>query len=280
MVKIVDGKLLAQNIANKLKTRVDGLNKLKIFPRLVIVGKKPDSRSQVYIRMKLKRAEEIGIKAEFVDLNNASQRECQKIVTGLSNDSSIHGIIVQLPLSGWYDPQDLIDCIDPAKDVDGLTSASQDALENGRPGLRPATPLAVLEILKSCNVATKNKIVTIVGRSHLVGLPLRYMLEQLGAKVLVGHREVEDLTKLTLQSDIVIAAAGSPGLIKADMVKNGTVVIDVGINDIDGKLRGDVDFDEVLKKAGVITPVPGGVGPLTVIMLLSNVIEAAKYIDK
>lgn len=276
MAKIVDGKSLAQVIANQLKKEVDLLKQAGIQPRLVIVGNKPDSRSQVYIRMKLKRAEEVGVQAEFIDLNNASHSECQEIVDKLSADSTVHGIIIQLPLSGWYDPQDLIDCIDPQKDVDGLTSASQDALENGRLGLRPATPLAVLEILKSCKVELKNKTITIIGRSHLVGLPLRYMLEQAGAKVLVGHRQVKNLTELTLQSDIVISAAGSPGLITDKMIKKDAIIIDVGINDVDGKLKGDVEFDCVKEIASIITPVPGGVGPLTVVMLLQNVINSAK----
>lgn len=280
MTKIVDGKLLAQDIANQLKAQVDMLKQREIIPKLVIVGISPDSRSHVYINMKLKRAKEVGIQASFVDLSGKSRSECIYKVTELSNDPRIHGIVIQLPLAGWYDPQDLIDYIDPQKDVDGLTSTNQSALEDNKPGLRPATPLAVMEILNKHNVELKDKTVTIVGRSHLVGIPLRYLLENAGAKVLVGHRQTKELKSLTLKSDIVVSAAGSPGLITGDIVKRNVIVIDVGINDVDGKLRGDVDFDAVAPKASIITPVPGGVGPLTVIMLLSNVVEVAKNIDK
>lgn len=280
MTKIVDGKSLAQEIANRLKKEVNDLNLRGVKPKLVIVGIKPDTRSQVYIRMKLKRAEEIGIIAEYVDLSNRSHAECVEKVTELSNDKSVHGIILQLPLAGWYDPQDLIDYIDPAKDVDGLTSTNQTALEQNKPGIVPATPLAVMQILKVNEVELKDKIVCIVGRSHLVGMPLRYLLEHTGAKVLVGHRQIKNIAELTLQSDIVISAAGSPGLITKDMIKKDTVVIDVGINDIDNKLRGDVDFESVSKIARLITPVPGGVGPMTVVMLLQNVVNAVKIIPK
>ncbi len=277
MTKIVDGKLLAQKITNQLKSRVDVLKQHKINPKLAIVGIGPDTRSLVYINMKLKRAKEVGIQAEFIDLSGDSRSECIAKVTELSKNPKIHGIVIQLPLSGWYDPQDLIDYIDPAKDVDGLTSTSQDALENGRPGLRPATPLAVMNILNTYNVELKDKIVTVVGRSHLVGAPLRYLLENAGAKVLVAHRQTKDLKALTSKSDIVVSAAGSPRLITGDMVKDNVVVIDVGINNVDGKLRGDIDFDDVAKKASIITPVPGGVGPLTVVMLLNNVIDSINH---
>ncbi len=276
MTKIVDGKLLAQEIANQLISQVDKLRQYKINPKLAIVGIEPDTRSLVYINMKIKRAKEIGIQAEFIDLSGNSRSECITKVTELSKNPKIHGIVIQLPLSGWYDPQDLIDYINPAKDVDGLTSTSQDALEDGHTGLRPATPLAVMSILNTYDVELKDKTVTVVGRSHLVGTPLRYMLENAGAKVLVAHRQTQDLKSHTLKSDIVVSAAGSPGLITGDMVKNDVVVIDVGINDVDGKLRGDIDFDSVAPKASIITPVPGGVGPMTVVMLLQNIVQAIK----
>lgn len=280
MTKIVDGKELAQEIADRLKIEVGELKQSGVSPKLVIVGIKPDSRSQVYIRMKRRRAEEIGIIAEYVDLSNRSHAECIEKITELSSDKNVHGIVLQLPLAGWYDPQDLIDYIDPSKDVDGLTSTNQTALEQNKPGIVPATPLAVMQILKINNIKLKNKVVCVIGRSHLVGMPLRYLLENADAKVLVGHRQIKNIAELTLQSDIVISAAGSPGLVTANMIKKDTVVIDVGINDIDNKLRGDVDFESVSKIARLITPVPGGVGPMTVVMLLQNVVNAAKIIPK
>ena len=278
MTTVIDGKQLAQNIADQLKSEADDLKQKGIIPKLVIVAIEPDDRSQVYIRMKLKRSEEIGIDTEFVDLTGKNHSECKQIVKDISDDGNNHGIVLQLPLSGWYDPQYLVDYVSPEKDVDGLTSTNQTALEQNKPGIVPATPLAVIRILHEYNIDLQNKTITVIGRSHLVGAPLRYLLEHLGAKVLVGHRQIKDLSNLTLQSDIVISAAGSPNLVKAEMIKKGTVVIDVGINDVNHRLKGDVDFENVKKVASIITPVPGGVGPLPVVMLLKNVIDTAKRI--
>lgn len=276
MAQIVDGKKLAQGIANRLKNEVSDLNLRGVKPKLVIVGIKPDSRSQVYIRMKLKRAEEVGIITDYIELEGVSRTECIRKVTELSNDNNVHGIILQLPLAEWYDPQELIDYIEPTKDADGLTSTNQTALEQNQPGIVPATPLAVMYILQNEYIDLENKTVTIIGRSNLVGTPLKYLLEHAGAKVLVAHRQTKDIAGLTRQSDIVISAAGTPGLITDGMIKKDAIVIDVGINDVDGKLKGDVDFDSVKDIASIITPVPGGVGPLTVVMLLQNVISSAK----
>lgn len=275
-MKIIDGKKIAQEIANKLTFQVSELITKNVVPKLVIVGISPDERAQVYIRMKQRRAEEIGITTEFVDIADKSPVDQQAYIQGLGGDDSVHGIILQLPLMGWYDAQDLLDCIPVNKDVDGLTTISQEALENGRPGFGPATPLGVMEILKQSNVSLKGKTVCVIGRSILVGKPLQYLFSQAGATVLVGHRQVDNLAKLTLQADIVVAAAGSPGLVTAEMIKDNTVVIDVGINEIKGKLHGDVDFESVKDKASIISPVPGGVGPMTVVMLLQNVITAAQ----
>lgn len=278
MAQVVEGKKLAQQIANRLQKKTNELIKGGIKPKLVIVSIKPDASSQVYIRMKLKRAEEIGIETQYIDLGNKNHADCIKSVQALSKDSNVHGIVLQLPLAGWYDPQDLIDYIDPSKDVDGLTSTNQTALEQNRPGIVPATPLAVMQILQEYNIDLRDKMVAVIGRSHLVGMPLRYLLEHAGARVLVGHRQIKDIAALTRQSDIVISAAGSPGLITGEMVKKDAVVIDVGINDVDRKLKGDVDFESVKEIASIITPVPGGVGPLTVIMLLQNTINQAMKI--
>lgn len=275
-MKIIDGKKIAQEIADKLTFQVNELMAKNVVTKLVIVGINPDERAQVYIRMKQKRAEEIGITTEFIDIADKSPVEQQAFVTSLGKDNSVHGIILQLPLMGWYDAQDLLDCIPVSKDVDGLTTISQDALENGEPGFVPATPLGVMEILKQSGIPLKGKTICVIGRSNLVGKPLAHLFEQSGAKVLVGHRQVADLGTLTRQADIIIAAAGSPGLVRAEMIKDGAVVIDVGINEIKGKLQGDVDFASVKNKASIISPVPGGVGPMTVVMLLQNVISAAQ----
>ncbi len=274
--KIIDGKALAQKITEQLTKEVVDLKTKGILPKLVIIGINPDERAQVYIRMKQKRAEEVGILTEFVDIADKSAVAQQKFVQDLGTDPTVHGIILQLPLMGWYDAQDLLDCIPASKDVDGLTSINQDKLEAGRPSFVPATPLGVIEILKKSKIDVNGKTVCVIGRSNLVGKPLTALLRQAGAKVLVGHRQIPDLAKLTRQADIVVAAAGSPGLVKVDMIKDGAVVIDVGINEVDGRLKGDVDFDSVKEKASLLSPVPGGVGPMTVVMLLSNVIQAAK----
>lgn len=278
--KIIDGRAIAQTIANKLVKEVANLKVSGVQPKLVIIGINPDDRAQVYIRMKQKRAEEVGIITEFIDIADKTPVEQQKFVTSLGKNNSIHGIILQLPLMGWYDAQDLLDCIPANKDVDGLTTICQDKLELSKPGFVPATPLAVIELLKQSKVEVNNKTICVIGRSNLVGKPLATLLRQAGANILVGHRQTEDLSSLTKQADIVIAAAGSPGLVKAEMIKNDAVVIDVGINEIDGKLKGDVDFESVKDKASLISPVPGGVGPMTVVMLLSNVVEAAKSSTK
>lgn len=276
MSKIVDGRKLAQDIAEQLKIEIDELKQKGIQPKLVILAIRPDKRSSVYIRMKLKRAEEIGMTANYIELEGDDHKQCTDKILELNKDNTVHGIVVQLPLTGWYDPQELIDFIDPTKDVDGLTSTNQIALEENKAGLKPATPLAAMEILNQNQIDLQNKSVCVIGRSHLVGMPLRYMLEHAGAQVLVGHRSTTNLTSLTKQADILISAAGSPGLVNSSMVKKDAVVIDVGINDVSGKLKGDVDFESVKEVASIITPVPGGVGPLTVVMLLKNVLTVAK----
>jgi methylenetetrahydrofolate dehydrogenase (NADP+)/methenyltetrahydrofolate cyclohydrolase len=276
MAEVIDGKKIAQDIAGNLTIQVSDLKSKGISPKLVIIGINPDERAQVYIRMKQKRAEEVGIITEFIDIADRKPIQQQEFIQQLGRDPRVHGIILQMPLAGWKDPQDLLDCVSVSKDVDGLTMISQDALEQGKPGFVPATPLGVMEILKQSGVDVSGKTICVIGRSNLVGKPLYYLLQQAGAKVLVGHRQVPDLGVLTRQADIVVAAAGSPGLVKAEMIKDGAVVIDVGINDIKGKLHGDVDFDGVKDKASLISPVPGGVGPMTVVMLLSNVIRAAQ----
>jgi methylenetetrahydrofolate dehydrogenase (NADP+)/methenyltetrahydrofolate cyclohydrolase len=274
--KIIDGRKIAQGIADDLAEQVSKLKTNGTNPKLVIIGINPDERALVYIRMKQRRAEGVGIETEFIDIADKNPVEQQEFVTSLGKDKSVHGIILQLPLMGWYDAQDLIDCVPVSKDVDGLTTISQDALAAGKAGFVPATPLAVMEILKQANVEVKGKTVCVIGRSNLVGKPLGYLLAQAGAKVLVGHRQVPDLSELTRQADIIVAAAGSPELVKAEMIRDGAVVIDVGINEIKGKLHGDVDFESVKSKASLISPVPGGVGPMTVVMLLQNVVIAAK----
>ena len=274
MTKIIDCTKIANSIADELKEKVALLKLNKITPKLVIIGISPNSRSLVYIKMKHKKAEQIGIDTEFIDIADMSFAEQKNYVSSLSQDSSVGAIIIQLPLKGIDNPQELLDCIARSKDVDGLSSASQQSLEANAQGFVPATPLAVMRLLQHEGIDLSGKKVTVLGRSKLVGKPLEIILKQAGAKVVVGHSQTADLQSLTLGAEIIISAVGKPSLVTQDMISNGSIIIDVGITKLEGKLVGDVDFDGVKNKASLITPVPGGVGPMTVIMLLQNVVKA------
>ena len=274
MVKIIDGTKIANSIADELKEKVALLKLNKITPKLVIIGISPNSRSLVYIKMKQKKAEQIGIDTEFIDIADMSFAEQKNYVSSLSQDSSVGAIIIQLPLKGIDNPQELLDCIHLHKDVDGLSSASQQSLEANAQGFVPATPLAVMGLLQHEGIDLSGKKVTVLGRSKLVGKPLEIILKQAGAKVVVGHSQTADLQSLTLGAEIIISAVGKPNLVTQEMISNGSIIIDVGITELEGRLVGDVDFDGVKNKASLITPVPGGVGPMTVIMLLQNVVKA------
>ena len=274
MTKIIDGTKIANSIADELKEKVALLKLNKITPKLVIIGISPNSRSLVYIKMKHKKAEQIGIDTEFIDIADMSFAEQKNYVSSLSQDSSVGAIIIQLPLKGIDNPQELLDCIARSKDVDGLSSASQHSLEANAQGFVPATPLAVMRLLQHEGIDLSGKKVTVLGRSKLVGKPLEIILKQAGAKVVVGHSQTADLQSLTLGAEIIISAVGKPSLVTQDMISNGSIIIDVGITKLEGRLVGDVDFDGVKNKASLITPVPGGVGPMTVIMLLQNVVKA------
>lgn len=247
-----------------------------VTPKLVILCIQPDSRSLAYMRAKTKRAEQIGITTEIIELDSSSPQEVAVAIEKLNIDPLVHGIILQLPIPPQFDKQQTIDLIDPIKDVDGLTTTNQHGLEDSSNIFTPATPLGVIELLRAYQVDIADKTACVIGRSNLVGKPTAILLERAGAKVLVAHKQTEDIKALTLQADIIVSAAGHPRLVTADMVKTGAVVIDVGITEENQHLHGDVDFEAVAAKASKITPVPGGVGPMTVVMLLSNVVKAAK----
>ncbi len=275
MTNIIDGKLVANEIAVKLIKKVAALKVKGISPKLVILCIQPDERSQAYMKAKTTRAEQVGIDTEVIELDSSDNISVERKIKQLNIDKSVSGMILQLPIPDHFDKQAVIDCIDPTKDVDGLTTANQKLLTDGKPNLVPATPLGVMELLKAYKVDVKGKTATVIGRSSLVGTPVRLLLEQAGAKVLVVNRETSDPQKLTKQADILVSAAGQPRMVTTDMVKKGAVVIDVGITEENKHLIGDIDFDNLKDKASLITPVPGGVGPMTVIMLLSNVVKAA-----
>lgn len=272
MAKIIDGKAIAQNIAGKLKNEVQAMAET---PKLAIITYRADERSKVYVNLKLKRAEEIGIKVERIDWSDMEQNDCLKAMKKLGNRQDINAIIVQLPLGGWDTPQMLLDLIPAQKDVDGLSMQSLEDLKQNKAKLIPATPRAVLTALEYEKVDLKNKKIVVVGQGKLVGLPLGIIMKNQGLKVEAADINTKNLSALTKNADILISAAGQPNLITGDMVKPGAIVLDVGIVEINGKLAGDVDYVSVEPIAGMISKVPGGIGPLTVVSLLQNVVEAS-----
>ena len=273
-MNIIDGKKIAQIVADELTQQIAFSKLSNRPPKLVIIGSNPDARSLVYIKAKIKRAEDIGIDTDFIDIGSKTRDEQISLVEEVNRDNSSDGIIIQLPLDDWSDPQELIDYISKEKDVDGLTTSNQNSLLVDESLFTPATPLAVMKIIESYNIKIAGKTVCVVGRSKLVGKPLKYLLESAGANVLVVHSKTKNTNELILKSDIVVSAAGKPGLISVGMVKENVILIDVGITEVDGKIVGDIDMNNMAEKASLISPVPGGVGPVTVVMLLSNVIKA------
>ncbi len=276
MTNIIDGRKMAAEVAEELQDRVQKLGAKDIQPKLVIIGINPDSRSQVYIHMKQRQANQVGVATEYMELSGKTEAECKEVLDQLAEDKSVHGIIVQLPFADWGDPQHLLDHIPPSKDVDGLSSASLELLAAGKAKLIPATPLSILEIIKRSGLKLADNLVVLVGQGKLVGYPLALILQNQHAEFLVADANTANLAELTNRANILITATGDPGSITADMVPEEGVVIDAGIMDVGGTLKGDVDFESVKDKASLITPVPGGVGPMTVAMLLANVVQAAE----
>ena len=273
--QILDGKLVASAVKEEVAAAVE---RLDYTPGLatVLVGDDPASHS--YVRGKRRDAEQVGIRSFHHELGDSiSQDELASLVEGLNANDDVDGILVQLPLPGDLDSEAIVERIDPAKDVDGLHPFSLGQLVLGKEGLRPCTPSGILRILDHYGVETQGARATVVGRSFLVGRPLALLLSERGADatVTIAHSRTRDLVGQAASADILIAAAGSPGLITADHVKPGAAVIDVGINRTDDGLVGDVDFDSVVDVAGHITPVPVGVGPMTRAMLLANTLSAA-----
>ncbi len=276
--RLIDGLALSQKLRGDVAQRAAALKARGITPGLavVLVGENP--ASQVYVRNKVKACSEAGLHS-VLEKYEASMTEAQLLarVEALNKDPSIHGILVQLPLPAHIDAHKVIEAISPAKDVDGFHVASAGALMVGQPGFWPCTPYGCMKMLESINYDLKGKHAVVIGRSNIVGKPMALMLLQQNATVTICHSSTKDLKAMTLQADVVVAAVGKQKVLTADMVKPGAVVIDVGMNRNDeGKLCGDVDFEGVKQVAGWITPVPGGVGPMTITMLLVNTLEAAE----
>ncbi|MET0580338.1 MAG: bifunctional methylenetetrahydrofolate dehydrogenase/methenyltetrahydrofolate cyclohydrolase FolD [Pseudoxanthomonas sp.] len=276
--QIIDGNALAAQIRSEVAGRTAALKARGVQPHLAIVLVGEDPASQVYVKHKVADSEQTGLKATL-ERHPASLSEADLLarIAALNQDPSVHGILVQLPLPRHMDSHRVIETISPAKDVDGFHVASAGALMVGQPGFWPCTPHGCLKMLESIGYDLRGKHAVVIGRSNIVGKPMAMMLLGRNATVTICHSATRDLKAHTLQADVVVAAVGKRNVLTADMVKPGAVVIDVGMNRNDqGKLCGDVDFDGVREVAGWITPVPGGVGPMTRAMLLVNTIEAAE----
>jgi methylenetetrahydrofolate dehydrogenase (NADP+)/methenyltetrahydrofolate cyclohydrolase len=278
---IIDGKAMASAIRSEVAERVRALEGRGIMPGLAAVLVGDDEPSRIYVGAKQKACAEVGIHSERHQLpGDVSDGELLDLVRGLNDDPGVHGILVQLPLPDHVTVLDVHEAISPEKDVDGLTPVSVGRLVRGEATFLPATPFGIVEMLARTGIETGGADVVVIGRGALVGMPLSIMLAQKtergNATVTICHTATRDLAGHTRTADIVVAAAGRPGTISADMVKPGAAVIDVAVNRTDDGLVGDVDFGPVSEVAGWITPVPGGVGPLTVAMLLVNTVVAAE----
>lgn len=276
--QILDGKALAAEIRSEVKTQVAALAEKGVSTALAVILVGDDSASQVYVRNKIKACADTGIRSlEFRMPAETTQQQLLAKIAELNADESVDGILVQLPLPKQINADAVISAIDPAKDVDGFHVANAGALVTGKQGFVPCTPFGVMRLIEKSGVNPRGKSAVIVGRSNIVGKPMALLLLAADATVTVAHSRTPDLSAVTRNADILVAAAGRAKLIKADMVKPGAVVIDVGMNrDENGKLCGDVDFAEVKEVAGSITPVPGGVGPMTIAMLMQNTVLAAQ----
>jgi len=278
--QLIDGNALSRQLRANVSARVDQLKTRGITPGLAVILVGDNQASQVYVRNKVKACEDTGMHS-VLETWPASMSESELLarVHALNNDASIHGILVQLPLPAHIDAQKVIEAISPAKDVDGFHVASAGALMTGLPGFWPCTPYGCMKMLESIGYQLKGKHAVVIGRSNIVGKPMALMLLQHNATVTICHSGTQDLKALTLQADVIVAAVGKRNVLTADMVKPGAVVLDVGMNrNPEGKLCGDVDFAGVKEVAGYITPVPGGVGPMTITMLMVNTLESAEKV--
>ncbi len=276
--QLIDGNALSKQLRTDVSARVTALKAKGVTPGLAVILVGDNAASQVYVRNKVKACEDTGMHS-VLETWPASMTEAELLarVDALNRDPSIHGILVQLPLPAHMNAQRVIEAISPEKDVDGFHIASAGALMTGLPGFWPCTPYGCMKMLESIGYDLKGKHAVVIGRSNIVGKPMAMMLLQQNATVTICHSATKDLKAMTLQADVIVAAVGKRNVLTADMVKPGAVVLDVGMNrNEEGKLCGDVDFAGVKEVAGYITPVPGGVGPMTITMLMVNTLESAE----
>ena len=276
--RTIDGNAIARELRAGLIRRVAALAARGVRPGLAVVQVGDHPASRVYVRNKIKACGEAGLYSEHIELPaDADEPTLLRRIRTFNNDARIHGVLVQLPLPPQFAAERVLEAIAPAKDVDGLHPANMGLLTVGKQRFVPCTPLGVMKILEHEGVDPQGRHAVVIGRSNIVGKPVALLLLQKGATVTICHSGTADLGAMTLQADILVVAAGKPKLVAAGMVKPGAAVIDVGINRLaDGKLAGDVDFRSVLGVASCITPVPGGVGPMTIAMLLENTVMSAE----
>ena len=274
MTKVMNENTLESYINNQINLMVANNYKGRM-PKVVILMASDDKPSERYVSNKIKMAEKFNIEAELVKFNeNVTNKDLEEIINELNNDESVDGVILQLPVYKHLDAKHLINQICPYKDVDGLTFINAGRLVQGMPSLVPCTPKGIIDLLDEYKIKLEGSQVVVIGRSVLVGKPMANLLTNRNASVTICHSKTKDIKLYTKNADIIIVAVGKQGFLKEDMVKDGAVVIDVGINRINGKLQGDVNYENVSKVAGYITPVPGGVGPMTVYELMANVLVA------
>jgi len=275
--KILDGKTMSAEIKSQVAEKVRALKERGLTPGLAVILVGDDPASEIYVRNKQIGCEETGINGQTIHLaGNISQETLEGEIERLNRDDTVHGILVQLPLPGHLDEQAALARILPEKDVDGFHLINAGHLLNGTAGVTACTPKGALYMIRSTGMDLSGKEAVVIGRSNIVGKPMAMLLLRENCTVTICHSRTKNLAEHTRRADILVAAVGKAGFVTADMVKPGAVVIDVGINRVDGKVRGDVDFDAVKEVAGWITPVPGGVGRMTIAMLLSNTAEAAE----
>ena len=281
-MEIIDGKKLAKEIREKLKLKSNELKEKGINPKLAVIMVGDDKASQVYVKNKSKACNEIGIEfEEFILDKDIRQDELINLIEKLNNDDHIHGILLQSPIPAHLDINEAFKTINPEKDVDGFNPVNIGKLCLNQDTFVSCTPYGIMKMFEAYNIDLTGKNVTIIGRSNIVGKPLIQCLLSKNATVTICHSKTKEIEKITKDADIIVTAMGKPKFLKADMVKEGATVIDVGINRMEnGKITGDVDFEEVSKKTSYITPVPGGVGPMTIAMLMNNIVKAAKNQSK
>ena len=275
--KILDGKVLSAEIKEKVARRVAAMKEQGVIPGLAVILVGNDPASEIYVRNKGKGCEDTGMLSRTIRMDeNTTQEALEEEIEKLNQDPAIHGILVQLPLPVHLDEQAALAKILPEKDVDGFHLVNAGHLMTGTEGVVPCTPKGALYMIRSAGIDLNGKEAVVIGRSNIVGKPMAMLLLQQNCTVTLCHSRTRDLAEHTRRADILVAAVGKAGFVTADMVKPGAVVIDVGINRVDGKVCGDVDFEGVKEIAGWITPVPGGVGRMTIAMLLANTADAAE----